>query len=92
MTAKEILRLFIYDARLAEASGTFAYLNDEKGNTNYELIDRMFGECANIVGTLNDGVDYLYQYSDAYQPLGKMPDAIVVLQENGRCVFLWAIE
>ena len=92
MKANEIIKLFIYDTKLAEVSGTFEYSNDENGNTNCELIEIMFGTFVDVIGTLDDGVDYLYQYSDTYQPVcGKVPDAIVVLQD-GRCVFLYAIE
>lgn len=93
MKAKEIIKLLTSDSRLAEYAGTFEYEKDEKGNTNYELLDRMFGETVNILGTLEDGTDYIYQYSDTCDStFGKMPDAIVILQENGSCVFLYAIE
>ena len=93
MKAKELIKLLIVDSRLAEVSGIFKYEDTEKGNTNYVLLDNMFGETVNILGTLKHGADYLYQYSDTCDStFGIMPDAIVIRQEDGRCVFLYAIE
>ena len=93
MKSKELIKSLIADSRLAEVSGIFKYEDTEKGNTNYELLDNMFGVTVNIIGTLKDCTDYLYQYSDTCDStFGIIPDAIVILQEDGKCVFLYAIE
>lgn len=92
MKAIEIIKLLIADSRLCEWSGTFEYNVDDKGNTNYLLIDRTFGSCVNILGTPKDNTTYLWQYSDTCETTyGKVPDVIVVLSD-GRCVFLYAVE
>lgn len=93
MKAKELIKLFIYDPRLAEVCGTFEYENEEHGCTNFTLIENTFGKTANILGTLTDGMCYIYEYSDTCDStFGIMPDVIVILQEDGRCIFLYAIE
>lgn len=92
MKAIDIIKTFIADSRLCEWSGTFEYETDDKGNTNYLLLDTVFGTCINMLGTLVDNTTYLWQYSDTCETtFGKMPDAIVILQD-GRCVFLYAID
>ena len=95
MKAKELIDLLTSDPKLAEVSGTFKYENDENGNTNHELIVREFGKTVNILGTLTDGMCYVYQFSDECDStFRKMPDVIVILQHEGEgmCVFLYAIE
>ena len=92
MKANEIISTLINKPDLAESIGTFLYFNDEKGNTNYERLEGYFGEIADTLGTLDDDTEYIYQYSDSLKAtFNKVPDAIVVLQD-GRCVFLYAIE
>ena len=93
MKAKELIKLLFYDPKLAEVCGTFEYENEEHGCTNYTLLDNTFGVTVNILGTLTDGMCYIYQYSDSCDStFEKMPDVIVILQEEGRCIFLYAIE
>lgn len=92
MTAKKILTALINNPSLTESIGTFVYYNDENGNTNHERLEGYFGEIADMLGTLDDDTEYVYQYSDALKStLNEVPDAIVIL-EDGRCVFLYAIE
>ena len=43
MKSKELIKSLIADSRLAEVSGILKYEDTEKGNTNYELLDNMFG-------------------------------------------------
>ena len=92
MKASEIISALINQPGLSESIGTFLYFNDEKGNTNYERLEGYFGEIADTLGTLDDDAEYIYQYSDSLKAtFNKVPDAIVILQD-GRCVFLYAIE
>ena len=92
MKAREILSALINKPELAESIGTFLYFNDKKGNTNYERLEGYFGEIADTLGTLDDETEYMYQYSDSLKAtFNKVPDVIMVLQD-GRCVFLYAIE
>lgn len=92
MKAKDIIKAFLTDSRLCEWSGIFDYYVDDKGNTNYKLLDEMFGSCVNILGTFTDNTTYVWQYSDTCQTTyGEIPDVIVIL-DDGRCVFLYAIE
>lgn len=92
MKAKELLNALINNPSLSESIGTFVYYNDEKGDTNHERLEGYFGEIADTLGTLNDDTEYIYQYSDSLKStFNEVPDVVVVL-EDSRCVFLYAIE
>lgn len=90
MKALEIITRMCGDAALTENANVWHYYKDENGNNHWQQLDDMFGLTKQICGKLEE-VDYLYQYSDGKYVLSEVPDVIIVL-EDGRCVFLFKID